>query len=118
MHDMSFLRGLTVVLIGACASAVCTSQGYPAKPVRIFASEAGGGGDFLLRLVSQGLAASLGEAQRNRSPDAARRARDQRGQALQFEIHDGLFRLSTGYGLYQYGVCFLNTCLGIIPYTT
>ena len=43
-----------------CAGPVC-SQVYPNKPVRIVTSAAGGGADFVARLIAQGLAVSLGE---------------------------------------------------------
>ena len=49
--------GLAVLLLGATADA----QEYPTKPVRIVASEAGGGGDFIARLVAQGLSSVLGQ---------------------------------------------------------
>ena len=32
------------------------AQNYPTRPVRIVASEPGGGGDFVARLLAQGLA--------------------------------------------------------------
>jgi tripartite-type tricarboxylate transporter receptor subunit TctC len=38
-----------------------TAQPYPAKVVRIVASEAGGAGDFVARLLAQGLAGSFGQ---------------------------------------------------------
>ncbi len=46
-----------VLLAAACASA----QNFPSKTVRIVASEAGGSGDFVARLISQGLTASFGQ---------------------------------------------------------
>src|SRR5438105_1086605 len=49
------LGGLT--LYGA--SAAC--QEYPIRPVRIIASEAGGGGDFMARLIAIPLAGPLGQ---------------------------------------------------------
>src|SRR5262245_43880850 len=36
-------------------------QQFPSKPVRIVASEAGGSGDFVARLIAQGIAASFGQ---------------------------------------------------------
>jgi tripartite-type tricarboxylate transporter receptor subunit TctC len=47
----------SLLLFGAIASA----QEYPTKPVRIVASEAGGGGDFIARLVAQGLSSAFGQ---------------------------------------------------------
>ncbi len=44
-----------------CASAV-SAQDYPIKPVRIFASSAGGGTDFAARVLATGLASGLGQA--------------------------------------------------------
>ena len=46
-----------VLLAAACASA----QNFPSKTVRIVASEAGGSGDFVARLIAQGLTASFGQ---------------------------------------------------------
>ncbi len=37
------------------------AQNYPAKPLRIVTSEAGGGVDFVSRLVAQGIAGALGQ---------------------------------------------------------
>lgn len=44
----------------ACAGAA-TAQEFPARPVRIVASEAGGGGDFAARVIAQNLGAILGQ---------------------------------------------------------
>ena len=44
-------------LLGTTAGA----QDYPAKTVRIVASEAAGGGDFVARLIAQGLTAAFGQ---------------------------------------------------------
>ena len=50
--------GLAALLpLGATANA----QEYPTKPVHIVASEAGGGGDFIARLVAQGLSSAFGQ---------------------------------------------------------
>ena len=46
-----------LLALGATASA----QNYPTKPVRIVASEAGGSGDFVARLVAQGLTTTFGQ---------------------------------------------------------
>jgi len=41
--------------------AAAQPQAYPVKPVRIVVSEAGGAGDFVARILSQGYAASMGQ---------------------------------------------------------
>ena len=46
-----------LMLASPCASA----QTFPSKTVRIVASEAGGSGDFVARLVAQGLTAAFGQ---------------------------------------------------------
>lgn len=43
------------------AATFAAAQEYPSKTVRIVASEAGGSGDFVARLVAQGLTSSLGQ---------------------------------------------------------
>lgn len=48
-----------VVLCGT-GTAVFAQQ-YPVKPVRIVASEAGGGGDIIARVLAQGLSSALGQ---------------------------------------------------------
>jgi len=40
---------------------IAVAQNYPAKPVRIVTSEAGGGADLITRLAAQGLAPALGQ---------------------------------------------------------
>ena len=42
------------------AAASGSAQDYPSKTIRIVASEPGGGGDFLARLIAQGITANLG----------------------------------------------------------
>ena len=43
------------------AAAFATAQEFPSKTVRIVASEAGGSGDFVARLMAQGLTSSFGQ---------------------------------------------------------
>ena len=43
------------------AAGVLFAQDYPAKPVRIVTSDVGGAGDFITRLLAQGLTAALGQ---------------------------------------------------------
>jgi tripartite-type tricarboxylate transporter receptor subunit TctC len=42
-------------------SAAAHAQSFPSKPVRIVASEAGGSGDFVARLLAQGLTTAFGQ---------------------------------------------------------
>lgn len=51
---------LLIALIGAVPGSG-TAQNYPAKPVRIVASVAGTGSDFVMRLVAQGLSVNFGQ---------------------------------------------------------
>jgi tripartite-type tricarboxylate transporter receptor subunit TctC len=44
-----------------CAGAAWGQAPFPAKPIRIVASEAGGGGDFSARLIAQGLGPALNQ---------------------------------------------------------
>ena len=46
----------------AWAAAVASAQEFPTKPIRIVASEPGGGQDFIARLLAQGIAAPLGQS--------------------------------------------------------
>ena len=56
------LRLVTAVLaVSGALSPAAFAQDYPTRPVRIVASEAGGGGDFIARLVAQGLSGALGQ---------------------------------------------------------
>lgn len=56
------IRG-AVVFVGALASwlvpVLALAQQYPSKVVRIVTAEAGGGGDFVARIIAQGLTESL-----------------------------------------------------------
>ena len=47
-------------LLLGCASLAC-AQNFPNRPVRILASEAGGGGDFVARTIAQGIPQGLGQ---------------------------------------------------------
>jgi tripartite-type tricarboxylate transporter receptor subunit TctC len=53
----TFMAGL--MLSGAAA---VTAQEFPNKPLRIYTSPAGGGGDFAARSVAQGIAGPLGQS--------------------------------------------------------
>jgi tripartite-type tricarboxylate transporter receptor subunit TctC len=52
---VAFLTGLLA------AAAAAHAQDYPSKTIRIVASEAGGSGDFVSRLIAQGLSSALGQ---------------------------------------------------------
>ena len=43
------------------AAVFATAQEYPSKTVRIVASEAGGSGDFVARILAQGLTSAFGQ---------------------------------------------------------
>ncbi len=61
MHHPGLQR---VALACLCLSAVygySVAQSFPARPVRIVASDVGGGNDFAARLIAQGLTAGLGQ---------------------------------------------------------
>jgi tripartite-type tricarboxylate transporter receptor subunit TctC len=51
-----FLAGIIVV-----GTETASAQNYPNKPIRLVTAEAGGGADFLARLIAQGLAAGFGQ---------------------------------------------------------
>ncbi len=45
----------------ALGSVAASAQDYPTKPIRLFASAAGGGTDFAARVLAQGLTAGMGQ---------------------------------------------------------
>ena len=53
-------RSVSFAMMMAIAGVSCGQQ-YPSKPIRIVTTEAGGGTDFVARLIAQGLTASLGQ---------------------------------------------------------
>ncbi len=48
--------------IGIAASGAASGQAFPTHPIRIVASAAGGGSDFMTRLIAQGLSPALGQS--------------------------------------------------------
>jgi len=52
---------LAVLVVSGAFSLAAVAQDYPTKLVRIVASEAGGSGDFVARLVAQGLTSAFGQ---------------------------------------------------------
>lgn len=60
---MKIARKLAAAMLAApgAFSPAAFAQDFPTKTVRIVASEAGGGGDFIARLVAQGLTSSFGQ---------------------------------------------------------
>ncbi len=56
------IRTLLLVLVGwCCALAPVRAQDFPGRPVHIVTSEAGGGLDFVARLMGQGLLSAMGQ---------------------------------------------------------
>src|SRR5262245_35582433 len=49
-----------VSLMTSCATLVC-AQDYPSKTIRIITATAGGGSDFISRLVAQGISRSMNQ---------------------------------------------------------
>src|SRR5260370_30038015 len=54
-------RSAVVLCISCVLAAPVSAQDFPLRPLRLIASEAGGGGDFAARLIAQGLAGILGQ---------------------------------------------------------
>jgi tripartite-type tricarboxylate transporter receptor subunit TctC len=52
---------VAALAVSGAFSLAAVAQDYPTKPVRIVASEAGGSGDFVARLLAQGLASAFGQ---------------------------------------------------------
>ena len=50
----------SLVVLGA-APAAALSQEYPTKPIRVITSPAGGGNDFVARLVARAISGPLGQ---------------------------------------------------------
>src|SRR5436190_271589 len=50
------------IAISMLGAEIATAQPYPQKTIRIVTSGAGGGSDFTSRLISQGIAAGLGQS--------------------------------------------------------
>jgi len=55
----SALIAAAAILAGLVTAA--ESQNFPIKPIRVVASEPGGGGDFVARLIAQGMSGGLGQ---------------------------------------------------------
>ncbi len=58
-----YFRSTTALLValGVTPPAFTFAQNYPNKPIRLIASEAGGGGDMAARLIGTGLTKALGQ---------------------------------------------------------
>ncbi len=52
------IPALVALIVG---TSTAWSQDFPAKPIRIWTSEAGGGNDFAARLIAQGVASGIGQ---------------------------------------------------------
>lgn len=55
-----FFMGLLVLT--ACSASAAAPSAYPSRPLRIVSGAAGGGTDFVARVVADGLSATLGQA--------------------------------------------------------
>ncbi len=56
-----FVLGMLLAGLAVLATGAASAQGFPVKPVRVVTAEAGGGNDFVARLVQPGLTAGLGQ---------------------------------------------------------
>ena len=61
MSPLCFFVGILSVGMMILGTASVSGQDYPNKPVRILAGSAGGGGDFVARIVAQGITGPLGQ---------------------------------------------------------
>ncbi len=57
----AFYRAATVLTAWAVFGTAANAQDFPTKPVRIIASQAGSSGDFVARVVAEGLTKNLGQ---------------------------------------------------------
>lgn len=55
------VAGGVIAFIAAITMTPLVAQDYPSKPIRIITTEAGGGTDFVARIVAQGLTSSFGQ---------------------------------------------------------
>jgi len=61
-NDMRNLYvGLVTIFAALCAPGLVSGQDFPVKVVRIVSTEAGGGNDFVARILAQALTANLGQ---------------------------------------------------------
>lgn len=61
---MALLRHVSWIFIGSLmlmGAGVTSGQNYPSKPIRLVTSSAGGGTDFVSRLIASGISGSLGQ---------------------------------------------------------
>lgn len=61
MHLYRCIACTLAVVIGMLVAHPVAGQKYPHRPIRLVSPAAGGGGDFVARLVAQGLTARLGQ---------------------------------------------------------
>ena len=59
---LHYVAEMVAIGLMVLASGVVSGQNYPSRPIRIFASEAGGGTDLAARLIAPGLTAGLGQS--------------------------------------------------------
>lgn len=56
-----FIAWISFVAMAALGTGVVCGQNYPNRPIRIVTSEAGGGADFVARLVAEGISGAMGQ---------------------------------------------------------
>lgn len=61
MPPIHLVRGLFAVAVAVLGVHSAHAQPYPSRPIRIATTQAGGGSDFLARLVGQGITGPLGQ---------------------------------------------------------
>ncbi|MBI4191839.1 MAG: hypothetical protein HY525_15025 [Betaproteobacteria bacterium] len=55
-----FVAAMFSMAITVPTSGLVSAQDFPSRPIRIVTSAAGGGGDFISRLMAQGISGPLG----------------------------------------------------------
>src|SRR5262245_54263447 len=52
---------ISIGMLVLAAGGMCSSQTYPSNPIRVVAGAAGGGSDFVARIIAQGISGPLGQ---------------------------------------------------------
>jgi tripartite-type tricarboxylate transporter receptor subunit TctC len=61
MHAVNLVVRTTLAAIAALAAGPALTQNFPSKPLQIITTQAGGGSDFVSRVVAQAIAGPLGQ---------------------------------------------------------